>query len=90
MNDFRPIKNRIWKYRNARGIKQADLAFLIGHNDETQVSRYETGRVMPGMEQLFKLCFALGIEIEALYPELVEQWRQEVDQKCRQKKIKIS
>jgi transcriptional regulator with XRE-family HTH domain len=73
------IENRIWKYRNIKGFKQEELAFLIGHITPSQVSRYERGLITPALEQLVKLCYALDIKIENLYPQLIKKWQQEVD-----------
>jgi transcriptional regulator with XRE-family HTH domain len=79
MNGTSLIENRIWKYRNIKGLKQEELAFLIGHETPSQVSRYERGLITPALEQLVKLCHALDIKIESLYPQLIKKWQQEVD-----------
>lgn len=79
MNGISPIENRIWKYRTIKGLKQEELAFLIGNTSSSQVSRYERGLVMPTFEQLVKLCCALNTKIESLYPELVKKWQDEME-----------
>ena len=79
MNAIPTIENRIWKYRTLKGLKQEELAFLIGNASSSQVSRYERGLVMPTFEQLIKLCCALDIRIESLYPQLVKKWQEEVE-----------
>jgi len=84
MNDTFLIENRIWKYRNVKGFKQKELAFLIGQDAPSQVSRYERGLVIPKLEQLIKLCYALDIKIESLYPQLMKKWHQEVENKKEQ------
>ncbi len=89
MKKFHAVENRIWKYRNARGLKQTELAFLIGHENAAQVSRYERGLVLPKLEQLFKLCCALDIRVESLYPGLVEEWRREVETRHDKQTVKI-
>lgn len=86
--NFCAVGNRIWKYRNARGLKQADLAFLLGQESAAQVSRYERGVVMPKIEQLYKLCCALDVGVESLYPDLVEDWRREVEARSENKTMK--
>lgn len=72
-------ENRIWKHRTAKGLKQSELAFLIGQQNSSQVSRYERGLVIPKLEKLVKLCFCLGTEIERLYPELIQKWQKEAE-----------
>lgn len=81
MTESRVIENRIWKYRNTNGLRQDELAFLIGQKNPSQVSRYERGMVIPKLAQLVKLCHVLEIEIEALYPHLIKKWRREVEEK---------
>lgn len=35
MEDITLTENRIWKYRKIKGLKQEDLAFLIGQNNSS-------------------------------------------------------
>jgi len=73
------IENRIWKYRKIKGLKQKELAFLIGQDLPSQVSRYERGLVIPNSEHLIKLCCALDTKLELLYPHFVKRCHQEVE-----------
>jgi len=84
MADISLIENRIWKYRNIRGFKQEDLAFMIGQNNPSQVSRYERGVAIPKLKYLIKLCSALDINVEYLYPHLTGKWHKEVKKKKEQ------
>ena len=81
------IENRIWKYRKIKGFKQKELAFLIGQDLPSQVSRYERGLVIPNSEHLIKLCRALDTKIELLYPHLMKRWLQEVEDNKKQAKM---
>jgi len=81
MENLKRIENRIWKYRTVRGLKQSELAFLIGQKNSGQVSRYERGLVIPTLEQLIKICFGLETEIKDLYPDLIAKWRREIEAK---------
>jgi transcriptional regulator with XRE-family HTH domain len=81
MKDTLLVENRIWKYRNINGFKQEELAFLIGQDAPSQVSRYERGLVIPKLEQLIKLCYAMDTKIESIYPQLMKKWHQEVENK---------
>jgi len=73
------IENRIWKYRKIKGFKQKELAFLIGQDLPSQISRYERGLVIPNSEHLIKLCCALDTKLELLYPCFVKRCHQEVE-----------
>jgi transcriptional regulator with XRE-family HTH domain len=81
------IENRIWKHRKIKGFKQKELAFLIDQDLPSQVSRYERGLVIPNSEHLIKLCRALDIKIEQLYPHLIKKWLQEVEDNRKQLKM---
>ena len=73
------IENRIWKHRIAKGLKQSQLALLIGQKNSSQISRYERGLAIPHLEQLVKLCYGLEVGIGSLYPQLISKWQGEVD-----------
>lgn len=51
--------------RMAAGIRQADLAASVGVRQK-DVSRWETGAVMPSAEMLGKICRALGASADAI------------------------
>ena len=78
------IKNMIWHYRHIKKLRQADLAFILGHKDASQISCYERGLVMPDFEQLWKISQVLDVGPEALFPAQVEQWSQELIEHYRQ------
>lgn len=86
MEEIFKAENRIWKHRTAKGLKQSELAFLIGQGNSSQISRYERGLVIPKLEKLIKLCFCLGTDIEYLYPELIQRWRKESEIKIQKLK----
>ena len=86
MNNGLLIENRIWKYRKIKGLRQKELAFLIGQDLPSQVSRYERGLVIPNSEHLIKLCRALDTKIELLYPHLMKRCLQEVEDNKKQLK----
>jgi transcriptional regulator with XRE-family HTH domain len=44
------LRNYIKSHRKRAGLSQPDVAFLLGSNDETQVSRYENEHRLPSLE----------------------------------------
>lgn len=83
------ISNRIWRYRQIKGFNQTELAFIIDHKWPSQISRYEKGLVLCDFERIVKISRALEVEPEELYPELIEQWQSETEEKVGElKKIK--
>jgi len=85
------IENRIWRYRQIKGLNQSDLAFVINQKGPGQVSRYEKGLVISDFERIVKISHALEVGPEELYPELIEQWQSEAEEKIGElEKIKQS
>lgn len=62
------MENRLREIRKNRGISQEELAAMTKINRVT-IARYETGRIIPGAENLFKLASAL----ECTADELMKQ-----------------
>ena len=85
------IENRIWRYRQIKGLNQSDLAFVINQKGSAQVSRYEKGLVISDFERIVKISHVLEVEPKELYPELIEQWQSEAEKRTRElEKIKQS
>lgn len=59
------ISDEIRKARKAKGITQEDLAKKLGINRAT-VSKYESGAVVPSVEQLTAISSALNVPIGSL------------------------
>ena len=64
------MKNRIEEIRKQRGIRQEELAKMLGVSRQT-VSSLETGRYNPSISLAFKVarCFGLTIEEVFIYEE---------------------
>lgn len=61
--------NNIRYYRNARGLKQAELGKIIGEW-QTTVSKWERGEKMPNASQLIQLCKTLRVTERKLFPNI--------------------
>lgn len=59
------IKDRIKKYRQIKGLTQAELASLT-HISLSNISKYETGNRVPKTDYLIKIAEALRIPLSAL------------------------
>lgn len=73
--------NYIWKYRNKKRIGQKRLAHLLGHYDSTLISKWENGKVVPTIQNLFKLSYILEVRAEALFPGLYNKCSEEVEER---------
>ncbi|MBE6979960.1 MAG: helix-turn-helix transcriptional regulator [Ruminococcaceae bacterium] len=64
------MKNRIEEIRKMRGIRQEELAKMLGVSRQT-VSSLENGRYNPSISLAFKVarCFGLTIEEVFIYEE---------------------
>jgi len=47
--------NKLKFFRRCSGYSQKKVARLLGHADTSSLSRWESGIVMPGIEQVFRL-----------------------------------
>jgi len=59
--------NNIRYYRKIWGYTLKDVAFLLGLNDITQISRWETGKEMPSLASLIKLAYIFRTPCERLF-----------------------
>ncbi len=65
------MKNKLKIYRTIKGLRQLDLARLMGENySEIVISRIETERQEPTNEEIVKLAEFLNVKPTELFPEL--------------------
>ena len=60
------MENRVKELRTAAGLRQEDLARVVGVSRQTIIS-VENGRYNPSLELAWKLSRALGTSIENLF-----------------------
>ena len=60
------MKNRIEKIRNAKGIRQDELAKLMGVSRQT-ISSLENGRYNPSIMLAYKISRYFGMTIEEVF-----------------------
>lgn len=72
------IRNRLRKYRKARGLRQRDVALLIGFTDSSHISRWERGLCLPTATNLFKLAAVYHCLVDALYIDFLRDVREDV------------
>ena len=68
------MKNRIEEIRKMRGIRQEELAEMLGVSRQT-VSSLETGRYNPSISLAFKVARCFGMTIEEVFIYEEEQGR---------------
>lgn len=60
------MKNRIEEIRNIRGIRQEELAKLMGVSRQT-ISSLENGRYNPSITLAYKIAHFFGMAIEEVF-----------------------
>jgi transcriptional regulator with XRE-family HTH domain len=85
-NGRKHIPNRLRKHRRVKRLKQFEVAYLLGINGASQVSRWEQGEAMPSAENLLKLYIIYGSLIEEMYFDLIQEYREDIERKSKKKK----
>jgi transcriptional regulator with XRE-family HTH domain len=73
--------NNLRDIRISLGMKQADVADLLGHASADRISHWEKGVAFPGMVNLFKLSLIYRVRPEQLYEDLYKSLADELQQK---------
>jgi transcriptional regulator with XRE-family HTH domain len=80
-----PIPNCLRKYRRARGLKQKEVAQILGLKNSSMISRWERGVCLPSALNVFRLASLYATPVEALFADLLEVLRRRLGR--REEKI---
>ena len=69
------MNNCLRKYRKARGLKQAEVAAILGLKSTSMISRWEKGVCVPDTINALKLAVLYRIMVDALFIDHVRQLR---------------
>lgn len=75
-------RNRLWLARKRRGLKQKQVAYLLGHHNIDQVSRYENGLRLPKLQAALRLEIIFGLPVRLLFKDLHDQLRDDIRQRA--------
>ena len=64
------VHNTLRARRIELGLRQQDVADILGFQITDRISHWEKGTALPNLINLFKLCAILNTVPEELYPEL--------------------
>jgi len=64
------IPNSLRKYRRARGLKQKEVAKILGLKSSCMISRWERGHYLPQSVNIFKLAVLYRTMADALFIDL--------------------
>lgn len=72
--------NNLRQYRLKAGLRQLDVARLLGKDFTDRLSRWENGLAMPNIVNLFRLAEIYKVHPEQLYLDLRQSINQEFEQ----------
>ena len=81
MQYFDPVQfgERVQKIRELRGMKQIDIAILLGYASERQIQRIESGDSSCSIDKLFELTQILDISTDYLLYGKVNETHQNIN-----------
>jgi transcriptional regulator with XRE-family HTH domain len=77
-------KNNLRDIRVSLGLKQIDVAGMLGHASSDRISHWEKGVAFPGMVNLLKLTLIYRVPPEQFYVDLYKSLADELQQKMAQ------
>ena len=72
------IANQLRSYREKRGLRQRDVARLIGQSSSAHLSHWEQGRELPSFTNALRLSVAIKCPVEILFFDLFDQLRKDI------------
>lgn len=73
--------NRLWLARKRAGLRQKQVAHLLGHRTVDQVSRYEKGTRVPTLETALMLELIYRTPLRQLFGDLYEELHGKIRQR---------
>ena len=80
----KPLANYIRTHRRKAALTQDELAFLLGCEHGTKISRYERERRTPTFEAILALEAVFGVPIRELFAGRFHQVEQSVVERARE------
>lgn len=73
--------NSLRKYRKRRGLRQKEVAKILGLKNTSMISRWERGFVLPKPANIFRLAALYRTMADALFIDLLRIVKDEIYQK---------
>jgi len=83
--EFNKTPNNLRKYRRAIGLKQREVAKILGLKNSGMISRWEKGVCLPSLLNAFKLAGLYCVLVDALFFPLIRLVKKKIME--RQNKI---
>ena len=78
------VPNCLRRYRKARGLKQREVAEVLGLKSGSIISRWEKGVCLPSSLNVFKLAVIYRTMVDALFIDLRRELREDLRRKERE------
>ena len=75
---YKRIPNLLRKYRRIRGLKQRQVARLLGLKNSSRVSRWEKGECLPSALNVFRLSIIFRVLVDAPFIDHIRALREEI------------
>jgi len=82
MNQIGHFTNNLKKIRKEAGLRQVDVAEMLGHSSADRISHWEKGLAVPGLVNLFKLSIIYETSPRELYDELYGSIKKDIKEKA--------
>jgi transcriptional regulator with XRE-family HTH domain len=79
------IPNCLKRYRKARGLRQRDVAKILGIKSASMLSRWEKGACLPNTLNVFRLAAIYHVMADALFIDL----RKDIEGDMRKREEKV-
>lgn len=80
-NNKKCIPNLLRKYRRIKGLKQIDVANILGLKSASRISRWEQGTCTPNTLNVFKLSVLYKVMVDSLFIDVFRELRSEIQKR---------
>ena len=77
------LRNYLRVFRKGMGLYQDEIAFLVGSEKGTTVSRYEHNERIPGLKIILAYEFILRVPARSLFAGLAQEVEEEIKHRAR-------
>ncbi len=81
--ELKKVPNNLRKYRKAIGLKQKEIAQILGLKNSGMISRWEKGRCLPSLVNAFKLAGLYSRLVDALFFPLMRMIKRKIMERQR-------
>lgn len=84
------IPNNLKHHRNVCGYKQKEVATILGFATEDRICLWEKGKNIPNLINLLKLSSLYRVTPMQLYPELMIQIDEEIEDRVTKRTLSVN